>query len=408
MSGNWKQLFSLITVASGAFLPSDNIPWKAYKQCGIRSKVKTIDEPIFGRRKRDSLDSDWFNSENEFDLDRVARSAADTRIANGRSMDLEGEWPWMSILVKEGTEDFFDPEVECVGVLINCNAVLTTASCAQNSKVGNEIRVGTPTGPNSTVRRKIEKILIHPAFTTTRKDQSIDIHHNNVAIVFVDSPVTESTLFENGQVAPVCHTNDSSHLNDNCWALGVTTGPDQPVGQNPRMSASVQLDVTRQSLKYCNEYGYGGQLDEKQHMCIRSKWESEKSGFCNLADNGAPVICKRANSQNEFFLLGMYSSSEGCSTFPKPAIFQETASFDDWIQETIQKEKKCLCHKVIPGRQLIAPNMCCLNTPYNSGLKECCGGKLLDLEGNHKCCFGVAYDNRTHTCSKEDGLIIQI
>ena len=58
------------------------------------------------------------------------------------------------------------------------------------------------------------------------------------------------------------------------------------------------------------------------------------------------VICKRANSQNEFFLLGMYSSSEGCSTFPKPAIFQETASFDDWIQETIQKEKKCLCHKV--------------------------------------------------------------
>jgi len=119
-------------------------------------------------------------------------------------MDLEGEWPWMSILVKEGTEDFFDPEVECVGVLINCNAVLTTASCAQNSKanvlyrkrpyteytlvlkkiilaeieielfkVGNEIRVGTPTGPNSTVRRKIEKILIHPAFTTTRKDQSI-------------------------------------------------------------------------------------------------------------------------------------------------------------------------------------------------------------------------------------------
>ena len=84
------------------------------------------------------------------------------------------------------------------------------------------------------------------------------------------------------------------------------------------------------------------------------------------------MICKRANSQNEFFLLGLYSSSESCSTFPKPAIFQETAGFDDWIQKTIQKEKKCLCHRIVPGRQLIAPDMCCLNTPYNSGMKGKC------------------------------------
>ena len=118
-----------------------------------------------------------------------------------------------------------------------------------------------------------------------------------------------------------------------------------------------------------NKYGYGEQLDDQQHICIKSKWESEKSGFCDLADNGAPVVCKRANSQNEFFLLGLYSSSESCSTFPKPAIFQETAGFDEWVQSTIQKERKCLCHRIIPGRQLIAPDMCCLNTPYNSGMK---------------------------------------
>ena len=105
-----------------------------------------------------------------------------------------------------------------------------------------------------------------------------DIHHNNVAVVFVDSPVTEDILFEQGKVAPVCHTNgtcflfvgsplfklaffkpimlietrkiDASHLNDNCWALGVTTGP-QAAGAKPRVSSSVQLDVERQSLKYC-------------------------------------------------------------------------------------------------------------------------------------------------------------
>ena len=76
----------------------------------------------------------------------------------------------------------------------------------------------------------------------------------------------------------------------------------------------------------------------------------------------------------------------------------------------------CLCHKIVPGRQMISPDKqrvknldifffifikfgyifnsekCCLNTPYNSGLRECCGGKLIDLEGPHNCCFGVPYD----------------
>lgn len=393
---------------NGAFLPSDNIPWKAYKQCGIRSSVVTIDEPIFGRRKRDlyRAGDETILDENEIEIsdDKIR---ADTRIANGRSLEIEGEWPWLAMLIAENEQKTYDPEVQCVGVLINCNTVMTTASCAKHSKVGNEIRVGTPTGPNSMVKRTIEKIIIHPAFTTTRKDKNIDIHHNNIAVVFVDSPVTEDILFEQGKVGPVCHTNDASHLNDNCWALGVTTGP-EAAGKKPRVSSSVQLDVERQSLKYCNKYGYGEQLDDQQHICIKSKWESEKSGFCDLADNGAPVVCKRANSQNEFFLLGLYSSSESCSTFPKPAIFQETAGFDEWVQSTIQKERKCLCHRIIPGRQLIAPDMCCLNTPYNSGMKECCGGKLIDLESNHRCCFGVTYDQTTHRCSERDGLIIRL
>ena len=117
-------------------------------------------------------------------------------------------------------------------------------------------------------------------------------------------------------------------MNDNCWALGVTTGPDQK--EPPRVSSSVQLDVARQSLQYCkiiknykfffykilifenfenfskkiknpefesktdlgNKYGYGDQLVDDQHICIKSKWDSEKAGFCNLADNGAPVLVK--------------------------------------------------------------------------------------------------------------------
>ena len=59
---------------------------------------------------------------------------------------MEGEWPWLSMLIKEGSEDQYDAQVQCVGVLINCNTVLTTASCAKHSK---GLFLSLPTKKNS-------------------------------------------------------------------------------------------------------------------------------------------------------------------------------------------------------------------------------------------------------------------
>lgn len=402
----WLPFITPIFAAS-PFLPSQNIPYQAYKRCGVRNLVKSIDEPVRSRRNADSelLEMESLFSENINVEERQAR-AADTRILNGRELSMEGEWPWMALVVRQGTESYDDARVQCVGVLINCRTVLTTASCAKTVAKGDQVRIGTPVKDDSVVKRDITKIIQHPAFTTTRKSRKLDIHHNNVALLFLDEAVTDHVLFEQGKVGPVCQTDDNSFLNANCWALGVTTS--EGIVEAPFISSAVQLDVERQSLKYCNKYGYGGQLDKKQHACIKAKWNSENQGFCQLADNGAPVVCKRENSQNEFFLLGLYSSSEKCETFPRPAIFQETANFNEWIESTIQKEKMCLCHRIVPGRQMISPDKCCLNTPYNSGLRECCGGKLIDLEGPHKCCFGVPYDQFTHKCSAKDGIIYKI
>lgn len=392
--------------ATSTFIPSDNIPHKAYKTCGSRPTISTIDEPV-PRSKRSNQFSPRpkisFHSNDEFLFGRTEREASDTRILNGRELSMDGEWPWLSMIVRQGTENDEDARIQCVGVVVNCNTVLTTASCAKTATKGDQVRIGTPVLKESVMRRKIEKIISHPSFTTTRKTGNLKIHHNNIALIFLDEPITQDILYEQGKVAPVCQTDDSSFLNSNCWALGVTTSSD--MSSAPFMSSAVQLDVEKQSLKYCNRYGYAEQLKKNQHTCIKAKWDSENQGFCQLADNGAPVICKRENSQNEFFLLGLFSSSEKCETFPKPAVFQETASFTDWIESTIQKEKKCICHRIIPGRQLISPDKCCLNSPYNSGMKQCCGGKLLDLEGPLQCCYGVPYDQQSHTCSTADGLI---
>ena len=130
------QLF--VSLVYGAFLPSDNIPWKAYKrkfikiqffcrssvqlfirehclchtkslitvfaswplsknnfrkkldwltfffkwlECGIRSSVVTIDEPIFGRRKRDlyRAGDETLLDENEIEISD-AKMRADTRV----------------------------------------------------------------------------------------------------------------------------------------------------------------------------------------------------------------------------------------------------------------------------------------------------------------------------------------
>lgn len=130
---------------------------------------------------------------------------------NGRALSLDGEWPWLSMVVRQGTENDEDARIQCVGVLINCNTVLTTANCAKTVATGDQVRIGTPVGKNSVVRRTIEKIVPHPAFTTTKKSKKLDIHHNNVAILFLDEPVTQDILYEQGKVGPVCHT-DVTHF----------------------------------------------------------------------------------------------------------------------------------------------------------------------------------------------------
>ena len=74
--------------------------------------------------------------------------------------------------------------------------MLTTASCAKTVAKGDQVRIGTPVKDDSVVKRDITKIIQHPAFTTTRKSRKLDIHHNNVALLFLDEAVTDHVLFE--------------------------------------------------------------------------------------------------------------------------------------------------------------------------------------------------------------------
>ena len=75
----------MMAVANGAFLPSDNIPWKAYKKCGVRPNVQTIDEPTFGRRKREF---DWLEYGNDLNgkehIDLLSREKRDKMRADTR------------------------------------------------------------------------------------------------------------------------------------------------------------------------------------------------------------------------------------------------------------------------------------------------------------------------------------
>ena len=82
--------------------------------------------------------------------------------------------------------------------------MLTTASCAKMVATGDQVRIGTPVGENSVVKRTVQKIVSHPAFTTTKKSKKLEIHHNNVALLFVDEAVSDHVLYEEGKVGPVC------------------------------------------------------------------------------------------------------------------------------------------------------------------------------------------------------------
>ena len=115
----------------------------------------------------------------------------------------------MAMVVRQGTESLADARVQCVGVLINCNTVLTTAKCAKSVTTGDQVRVGTPVGSNARglVERTIAETISHPAFTTTKKSSQLDIHYNNAALFFLTEPVSDDVLYEEGRVGPVCQTD---------------------------------------------------------------------------------------------------------------------------------------------------------------------------------------------------------
>ena len=37
------------------------------------------------------------------------------QIANGRSLEIEGEWPWLAMMIQEKSEKYDDAEVQCRG-----------------------------------------------------------------------------------------------------------------------------------------------------------------------------------------------------------------------------------------------------------------------------------------------------
>lgn len=149
-----------------------------------------------------------------FKLQKSSGRKPNTKIYNGRGIFTKGEWPWFASILESGTESFIDPRVKCMGVLINCNTVLTTASCGKTVSAGDQVRIGSPVAENSTVDRKINKVVVHPGFTTTHKDHKV--HYNNVAVLFVDTPVSDDILYEENTVSPVCMTEGRVRTTNNC------------------------------------------------------------------------------------------------------------------------------------------------------------------------------------------------
>ncbi|KAF5892451.1 serine protease 27-like, partial [Clarias magur] len=144
-------------------------------------------------------------------LNVCGRAPLNSFILGGQNVS-EGDWPWQVTLQRSGKHRGHF----CGGSLINKKWVLTAAHCfaklpRKRNPVTAYLGKVTFTGINShQVTRRVEKVILHPKYNSTTKD-------NDIALLRLHASVTFSKY-----ITPVCLAGLDSVLPENTisWVTG--------------------------------------------------------------------------------------------------------------------------------------------------------------------------------------------
>ncbi|XP_076134691.1 chymotrypsin-like protease CTRL-1, partial [Alosa pseudoharengus] len=239
-------------------------------------------------------------------LNVCGRPPLNTRIVGGQDAPA-GNWPWQASLQSSGSHF-------CGGSLINNEWVLTAAHCFSSSDPsGLTVVLGLEhlEGSNAnSVRRRVNRIISHPSYDSSTKD-------NDIALLRLSAPVTFTDY-----VSPVCLAASGSEFNNgtDSWITGWGTIGEGESLPSPGTLQEVEVPVLGNRQCDCI---YRIITDNMICAGLRRKTA------CN-GDSGGPMVSKQDSVwvQSGVVSFGFRSCAE-------PAVFTRVSRYESWINSHI-------------------------------------------------------------------------
>lgn len=237
------------------------------------------------------------------------------RIFNGTNATL-GQFPWFARIVNKQAKR------DCGGALFDRQWVLTAAHCVKGSPLNKiEVSLGVVRRGSFSVKLSPDKIIIHPNYTSTKKDKKDDI-----ALLRLPTDVHRRNFV---QPIPLVHVFDDNWIRRKFVEVpGFGRRFDQNHSESKTLLKTNMWIMPKSS---CQKSFSSDILNRPTVLCI---WGGRKTNACN-GDSGGPVSI-RINF--DWKLVGVIQTGNGPCENGRPVLIGNVPMYVPWIE----RETNCI------------------------------------------------------------------
>ncbi|XP_055890386.1 trypsin-1-like isoform X1 [Biomphalaria glabrata] len=246
----------------------------------------------------------------------------------GGQRAFRGEFPWIAMLLSEGT-------FLCGCVILDKSHALTAAHCFDrlDNKPNIEVLAG----------RYQYDLQIAEAGNQRVKVKSYEIHEkyrvenvsNDIAILLLATPLVFNTF-----VTPVCLPRKEDQPEQVCTVAGYGY-----VNRREPPEVLMKVDLTTYNSTQCLQTfqptskptGALATFLSNGTLCAANELQGGKD-TC-LGDSGGPLMCaKSSNDVPRYYLFGLVSNGGDCGKAGEPGIYTNIVHFLDWIETKLKRK----------------------------------------------------------------------